>query len=290
MIHLLCGTTAEAGAGREARWADEIAHLLHGELELVNAGIRRSAEESPETAHEVSEETGVVLARWATARHIDDATLLATEHPPDAALTDEAGANDAFAVVIGSAPYEGVTSLGLGSLAHRLAHELSCPLIVVPPGQYPLAAGTVVIGVDGSSGSEQALRWGSWLADRIGGEAVAVFAIDAMYETFQPRGFFGRAERAARRQIRVLTPGLELIERSASEPAEALHDVAAQRDAALVVVAARDHHSLGGMLLGRVPDAMLHHPVRPVAVIPHGYEFVARRAARFTSVADGQWS
>jgi hypothetical protein len=40
-------------------------------------------------------------------------------------------------------------------------------------------------------------------------------------------------------------------------------------------VAARERHALGGRLLGAVPDHLLHHPTRPVAVLPHA----AARAA-----------
>ncbi len=260
-------------------WAHDLADLVGARLELLAADIRRSAEESPDTAAELEAEEDARLARWAARRELDAAELATTERAPDRALAAEAEQVGAIAVVIGSQVDEGVTSLGVGSLAHRLAHHVGCPLIVVPPGPTPLRGATVVIGIDGSRGSEQALRWGIEVARRIGGTPVAVCAIDSMYETYGSAGYYGREEQAARHQWRAVAPDVELVEPLATEPAAALGEIADERDAGLIVVAARTRHSLGGLLLGAVPDRLLHHPTRPVAVLPHGFELPTDHAA-----------
>ena len=77
---------------------------------------------------------------------------------------------------------------------------------------------------------------------------------------------------------------IEWVERRGSDPAATLRDVAAELHAALIVVAAKVHHSLGGLLLGAVADHLLHRPTRPLAVLPHGYSgWPGTRTQRRTS-------
>jgi nucleotide-binding universal stress UspA family protein len=271
MIRVLLGTAAGPGSERAAAWAAELTRLLDGDLEVVEAYERRSAEQSAETSEGLDARCAAELERWASRNDLADATQRTMPLAAEQALTVAAQEWDADAVVIGSEVEEGMTSLGLGSIAHRLAHHLSCPLIVVPPGETIIEGGTVVVGVDGTDTSASALRWASRVATRIGGDVVAVFSVDAMYETFNPGGWFGPDEREASKQIRH-TAGIEYVERFGSDPASTLRDVAAERDAALIVVAGKRHHSLGGVLLGAVADHLLHYPTRPVAVLPHGFD------------------
>ena len=69
----------------------------------------------------------------------------------------------------------GFRGLGLGGVAHYLAHHLPCPLIAVPESGGPLRGGTVVVGADGWTANEPALRWAALTADRLDGRAVALF-------------------------------------------------------------------------------------------------------------------
>ncbi len=270
MIHVVLGTAGGQGSGRAAAWAAELARLLHGELELVQAYDRRSAEETPEVAHDLDDRAAAGLERWASDRHLAGVARRTMQRAPDEALAQAARDAAADLVVIGSQPEEGVTSLGLGSIAHRLAHHLDCPLIVVPPGGTPVAGGTVLVAVDGSTGSELALQWASRLGSAVGGPVVAVFSIDEIYDSFESRGYYGPDEAPSERQVRT-TGGIELIERYGTDPAATLREVADELDAALVVVSAKRRHSLGGLLLGPVADHLLHRPTRPVAVLPHRY-------------------
>jgi nucleotide-binding universal stress UspA family protein len=98
-----------------------------------------------------------------------------------------------------------------------------------------------------------------------------VFSIDAMCETFGSRGWYGPEERRAMNQVRRGGAGIEYVECFGPDPASSLRDVAIERDAALIVVAAKAHRSLGGVLLGVVADHLLPHPTLPVAVLPHGF-------------------
>lgn len=270
MIHVVLGTAGGQGSERAAAWTVELTRLLHGELELVEAYDRRSAEESPKVARDLDDRAAEELERWASDHHLAGVARRTIQRTPDEALAQAARDAAADLVVIGSQKEEGATSLGWGSIAHRLAHHLDCPLIVVPPGDTPIAGGTVVVGVDGSTGSERALRWATRLASGIGGRVVAAFSIDVMYGSFESRGYYGRDETSSERQVRA-RDGVELIERCGTDPAATLREVADDLDAALIVVSAKLRHSLGGLLLGAVADRLLHRPTRPVALLPRHY-------------------
>jgi nucleotide-binding universal stress UspA family protein len=271
MIRIVLGTAGGPGSERAAAWTAELARLVNGSLEIVAGYARLSAEESPEVAHELDMRALDSLQRWAVAHQLATVPRQTMPSTPDEALTLAARDGGADLVVIGSEDEEGVTSLGLGSIAHRLAHHLRCPLIVVPPGDTTVEGGTIIVGVDGSTGSELALQWASRLGIAIDGRVVAVSSVDEVYETLDSNGHHGTDEPTSVKPLRVGGANFELIERSGSDPAATLRDVAAEVDAALIVVSAKLHHSLGGLLLGAVADHLLHRPTRPVAVLPHGY-------------------
>jgi nucleotide-binding universal stress UspA family protein len=273
MIHIVLGTGGGPGSDRAAAWTAELMRLLHGDLEIVEAYPRRSAEESPDVALELEERFVEDLKRWAVAHQFATVPVRTLERDPEEALVLAARDGGADLVVIGSEDEEGVTSFGFGSIAHRLAHHLRCPLIVVPPGDTTIEGGTVVVGVDGSTGNEFALRWASQLATAVDGRVVGVSTVAAAVKMFELNGDGAPGETAAVELGRVGGAGatVELIERRVSDPAATLRDVAADLDAALIVVSAKQHHSLGGLLLGAVADHLLHRPSRPLAVLPHGY-------------------
>jgi nucleotide-binding universal stress UspA family protein len=273
MTHIVLGTGGGPGSERAATWAADLTGLLHGDLEIVEAYARRSAEESPAVALDLQERSVEELKRWAVAHQLATVPIRTMERDPEEALVLAARDRGADLVVIGSEDEEGVTSFGFGSIAHRLAHHLHCPLIVVPPGDTIIEHGTVVVGVDGSTGSEQALQWASQLAAAVDGRVVAVSSVERSHTTFESSGDGAPGETPAVEQRRVGDAGasIELIERCGSDPAGTLRDVAAESNAALIVVSAKLHHSLGGLLLGAIADHLLHRPTRPLAVLPHGY-------------------
>jgi nucleotide-binding universal stress UspA family protein len=272
MIQIILGTAAGPGSERAASWTADLTRVLNGDLEIIAGYARRSAEESPDIAHELHDRSAHHLKRWAVDQQLADVQLRTMERAPDEALALAAQDEGADLVVIGSEDEEGVTSFGFGSIAHRLAHHLHCPLIVVPHGDIPIEGGTLVVGVDGSRGSELALQWASALGSAIGGRVVAVCNVDASDDLRDDSGAGAPGDTSSAKQVRVDGgASIELIERGGTDPAETLREVAAELDAALIVVSAKRHHSLGGLLLGAVADHLLHRPSRPVAVLPHGY-------------------
>jgi nucleotide-binding universal stress UspA family protein len=116
------------------------------------------------------------------------------------------------------------------------------------------------------------MQWASVLGAAIGGDVVAVRNVDAADVPGDHSGDRAVVERSSAEKV--CSDGLasiEVIEHSGADLAAALRDVAAALDAALIVVSAKRHHSLGGLLLGAVADHLLHRPTRPVAILPHSY-------------------
>lgn len=144
----------------------------------------------------------------------------------------------------------------------------------------PPAAGRVVVGVDGSEHSKEALREGARLAQALGAplEAAVCWQLPAAYATsygyipeLDPDAFRADAQH-------MLTVTLEEVfgrqrpERLSTRllhgrPAEAL--VEESRDALLLVVGRRGAGGLLGMVMGSVSSAAVAHAHCPVLVVRH---------------------
>jgi nucleotide-binding universal stress UspA family protein len=237
--HIIVGTDQSDEAAIAATWAGELALATQGEVTTIQAWSSSEAERTPERGQELRAAAGRRLQSWADRFDTGRASAtLAIEGPPEQVLSDAARRLPCELVVIGSRPFEGLTSLGLGSLAHHLVQHLPCPLVVVPAQDRKLSGGWLVVDDDGSQASQTALRWSEALAWQIGAGVCPVRHID-------------------------------------HDPVQLLQHVADARGGGLIVVSARQQHSLGGHLLGLTPSMLLHHPVHPVAVLPHGYTFAA---------------
>jgi nucleotide-binding universal stress UspA family protein len=262
------------------QWATEVAAATQHHVSVLEAVEAVDAERPPGRAE--------VQRGWARAdlRHEIDADV----HGAAAATIDrvrisEGAADDvieqrardvsAEMVVVGDAD-GGVGALGLGGLAHGLAHRLPCPIVRVPGGSHAPVGGWVVVGIDGSEGSRVALRWAEQLARSIDAHVSAVYAINDIYDTFNSHGWYGGDERDAQFEAAAEHQVITFTERT-GEPVTSLEAEADERDAGLIVVAARRRHSLHGHLLGGVADRLLHASRHPVAVLP--YDYVTQRLA-----------
>lgn len=148
----------------------------------------------------------------------------------------------------------------------------------------------IVVGVDGSPGGLEALRWALTEA-RLRGTAVQVVhawmvpLIDALPEPWAigspPLGpsddeVHEHLEAAARSvldaslaEARSADPGVEVRgELVEARPAAAL--LAAAEDADLLVVGSRGRGGFAGLLLGSVSAQCVHHAPCPVMVVPSG--------------------
>ena len=131
----------------------------------------------------------------------------------------------------------------------------------------------IVVGVDGSTNAEVALRWAVGEADLHGAEVVAVMAWDYLNQrhadgsdSFDPSYGPDDAREALHTAVRAVEPSRPVVERVVLDlAARALIDVAA--DADLLVTGARGLGGFKGLLLGSVSERVLEEAPCPVAVL-----------------------
>ena len=223
-----------------------------------------------------------------TAEHIlTEAVTEAEKAAPgvhaSAALVDGAPApvllgesRDAVLLVIGDRGLGGFGSLMLGSVAlHTTAHA-DCPVMVVRGQERD--TGPVVVGIDGSAGSEAAVGFAIEEAARRNTGLTAVHA----WEAFDSRGqkdalpLVNEPGALQDEENRVLSESLagwaqqypEVAIRQdlvRGRPAAAL--IERSQNAQLLVTGARGRGGFTGLLLGSVSQTVLHHAGCPVAVV-----------------------
>ncbi|TDC68573.1 universal stress protein [Actinomadura sp. GC306] len=184
-------------------------------------------------------------------------------------------AAEAELVVVGTRGRGGFAGLVLGSTAVELASHASAPVVVVRdrPAEETRSGGPVVVGVDGSAASLEALALAFTEADLRGADLVAVTAWPAepeigtvpLLDAGSLREFAAeRLDRLAE-PLRDKYPGVRVrTEVVTGSPREVL--LGAAEDARLIVVGSRGHGGFRGLLLGSVSHALLHHADAPVAV------------------------
>ncbi len=255
---LLIGTDESSEAGGAAAWASVLAQATGAAVTVVEAYQPAQAERPPAQGRRMRAEMQTRVKAWTDSvwpDRLDEPTTVAIEGEPLSVLSEAARVLGADVVVIGSKPFEGVSALGFGSLAHALAHHLECPLIAVPGPAARSLDGWIVADLQGSAHDDDLiLEWCDELATYLGTRICEV----------RPAG-----RHPGLRSERLLPAAHERLERSGDDHAEVLRAVASERDTSLIVVAATEHHVLGRHPLEAVSDRLLHHPTRPVAVLPH---------------------
>jgi nucleotide-binding universal stress UspA family protein len=135
---------------------------------------------------------------------------------------------------------------------------------------------SVVVGVDGSSGSRSALLVAGVLATQLGNRLVLVHAAD------DPPTFpYGDTRRHELERHRAVRAGASLLERVGGDlqaetrvvlgdPSELLADIAEEEAAELLVVGARGHAGLAAALLGSVSQRLAVTAGCPVLIVPPG--------------------
>ena len=141
--------------------------------------------------------------------------------------------------------------------------------------------GTVVVGIDGSAGSQEALRFAATEARLRKAKLKLVSAWTLTYVA-APIGMMAPIDDAllpelqenaravldqAVREVLGDTAGLE-IEKVIAEgsPAQVLVDAAQGAD--LLVVGTRGHGGFAGLLLGSVSQQIAHHAPCPIVIVP----------------------
>jgi nucleotide-binding universal stress UspA family protein len=135
---------------------------------------------------------------------------------------------------------------------------------------------TIIVGVDGREGGRDALVLAGRLALLAGGELVAVHAL--AFDIYVARSgalkYNSLAEQDGQRQLDEALANAGLTARTRllhdTSPARALHRVAEEEHADVIVVGSTHHGALGRVFTGDDAAATLHGSTCPVAVAPRG--------------------
>ncbi len=190
---------------------------------------------------------------------------------------------EAALLVVGSRGLGGFRRLLLGSVSHQCATHAHGPVVVVPCADDEAPAESVVsrlvVGVDGSAASCEALRWAHAFAQgrlpvvAIGAWSPSGFGADELHT--EPERMFQHARLSFEQAVDALeadigAPGCFERKFVSGRPGVAL--VEECDDTTLVVVGERGHRGLMHGLLGSVATEVLHHAPCPVGVIPAAHD------------------
>jgi len=278
-LPVVVGVDGSSSALDAVRWAAREAARRGTPLQLISAFSWHDARHIGDHGHYRE----VMLRR--TREAVSEAAETAAEAAPGVEVTERvvdgfpvprlvAASRHAGLVVIGDRGLGGFSSLLVGSVAIGLAAHAECPVVVVR-GERPSENGPVVVGIDGSPVSEEALAFAFAAADTRKVPLVAVHAwtdsvLDAAvvpllgWDAIETVEQLLLAERLAGWGEKY--PDVEVRRVVARDrPAHALTK---QADGAqLVVVGSHGRGSAVGLVLGSVSHAVLHHAPCPVAVV-----------------------
>jgi nucleotide-binding universal stress UspA family protein len=201
--------------------------------------------------------------------------------PPAEVLVNRSDARTL--VVLGSQGYGRISGPYQGSVSQHVARYAVGPVVVVRPAASPTST-RIVVGVDGSGGSEDALEFGFERASRTGAALFVIYGWRSQAALAMGMGGtvpFGAtvpvdvAEESAGAEVLLAEsvaglaekyPDVEVHREAIPVPAaRALAD--ASQNAAMIVVGSRGRGAWSGLLLGSVSQAVLHHAECPVAIV-----------------------
>jgi nucleotide-binding universal stress UspA family protein len=133
----------------------------------------------------------------------------------------------------------------------------------------------VVLALDGSASSDKALECTTELAQKHASTVHVVHVIELTVGRGGGREPINETELQAKveGQVKSLTAGgvkadLTVLKVPAGGPAHAIAEVAESAKADLIITGTRGHTAIVGMLLGSVPQRLLHLARCPVLVVP----------------------
>jgi nucleotide-binding universal stress UspA family protein len=282
--NVVVGFDGSADAQRALEWgiaeAAERKAALHV---IVSQGPRLSSYPRP-----VDEVVAARTAVWvdqaqatsARAGHTADVVEV-VDGPPAEVLVSRSDARTL--VVLGSQGHGRISGPYQGSVSQHVARYAVGPVVVVRPVTSP-GSTRIVVGVDGSGGSEDALRFGFERASRTGAGLSVIYGWRSQAALAMGMGGtvpFGAmvpvdvAEESAGAEVLLAEsvaglaekyPDVEVHREAIPVPAaRALAD--ASQSAAMVVVGSRGRGAWAGLLLGSVSQAVLQHAECPVAIV-----------------------
>jgi nucleotide-binding universal stress UspA family protein len=273
---------SEEGAAA-LRWAADEAQRRRRSLRVVHIADSGQSTVAGELIPELA-----AAARHAEQEMLDTAVTQARASAIDVDAVLEDGrvseallrqTSHAELLVLGARGRGGFTGMLLGSTSLQVAMHARCPVVVLrsglEAGHTTRRTGRVVVGVDGSRHSEAAVALAFQEAALRGAGVTAVrtwlgpeIDVDAL-----PSHEWEQAEKDEQARLaedlqawRSRFPDVDLIEKTVrGAPAATL--IAESAGAKLLSVGSHGRGGFGGLVLGSVSHAVLHHAHCPVAVV-----------------------
>lgn len=285
MARIVVGVDGSESSRRALAWAAADAEARHEDLLLVQSwhepmlgGPGFSAGYETDIAFHDAQAALESVSAATRDRHPDThITSALVDGRPAASLV--AQAEGAGLLVVGSRGNGGFLGLELGSVSMKAARRSSVPVVVVRGGGDCSARNEVVVGVDGSECSRDALRWAASWAEAHDKVLVVLLAWNYLEpqgphgpDRFRPDYGADDADAALESIVSdVLGPWRDprvVTEAVCDLPARAVLDRAS--DACLIVVGRHGTSVWAPPELGATALQILHHAACPVAVIPDG--------------------
>jgi nucleotide-binding universal stress UspA family protein len=144
----------------------------------------------------------------------------------------------------------------------------------------------ILVGVDSTAGAEDALAFAQQLAGATGAtlRLATAFPYDDTPSRASNEAFRDALRDGALATLSRLGDGTPKEAVADLSPAHALHVLAAESGAALVVVGSTHRGPVGRVLPGSTAERLLHGATCPVAIVPHGYREHAAEPIRTIGV------
>lgn len=272
--HIVVGVNGSQASRAAVGWAASEAVTRHAAVLLVHAwnGDPSTDPSWLQQSDDVRQAEAQVLIKASEllrflAPGVDQQTLL-SEGRPDVALVK--ASEHASLLVLGR---HGGSGAWLGPVLGHVTIRSGCPVVAVPAG-HSSGSATVVVGVDGSSVSQDAVAFAFRHASRNGAPLVAVLAVPPPFDAYLPaEPELERIRSTGRRHLSEALagwseryPDVQVSEiLSPHAPLPALQDAAAE--AALLVVGSHGRGALLSATLGSVSSSLLRSATCPLAVV-----------------------
>ena len=283
---IVVGVDGSATSDRAVDWAAEQARLEGRDLTLVQATgslgaaallwLDQAGVDSDVTRETVRRDAEELLAAagdraMAIAPDVTVRGVVAELDPRDALLEL---APSAALVVVGSRGRGPIKSLLLGSVAHALSREPSCPVVILRPTDASVVRRGIVVGVDSQGTSTAAVAFAYRQASLRQRPLRVVHAIWDAHRGNEPVGPDEEGYDAERLRLAQTVagwgeqyPDVEvetvlargLVDRALVRLAE---------DAELVVVGRKDRRGIGGLVRGGTAATVAEQSTGTVAVVP----------------------
>jgi nucleotide-binding universal stress UspA family protein len=214
------------------------------------------------------------LAAKARVHGVSVTTEMALGVPAEV-IHERAEALDVSLVVMGSRGHGAMARLLLGSVATRVMHLSTRPVVVVTSEAGGRAMQRILVAVDGTPVAREAARVGLELANRLRMRVTLVHVLPPLGESGSDFAAFERAceiyaselLEEVRQETGLQGPPTDAVVLH-GEPAEAIARAAEAGDVHMVILGTRARGALARTLLGSVADALLPSSPKPVMVVP----------------------